>query len=71
MREVGQAQTNQYANVEWIDATADATEQPNKHFTLATFGSSFHTVDRESALKETSRILNLAVGLRAYGITEI
>lgn len=57
MRERGIAKTVSFPNVAWFEGTGEHTGQPDRHFELVTFGSSFNVTDRPKALIETSRIL--------------
>jgi SAM-dependent methyltransferase len=56
MRKVGEAVTADSAAT-WGEGTGEQTGQPARAFDLVTFGSSFNTTDRPSALRETARIL--------------
>jgi ubiquinone/menaquinone biosynthesis C-methylase UbiE len=56
MRERGRARTDG-APVTWWEATAEDTGRPSGAYALATFGSSFNVVDRDTALAEVARIL--------------
>ena len=44
-------------SVSWVVGTGEYTKQPSGSFDLVTFGSSFSTMNRSLALKETARIL--------------
>lgn len=57
MRAVGEAQCKGAGQIEWRQATGEATEGEDEQFDLVTYGSSFHTVDRKTALIEANRIL--------------
>ena len=57
MREQGVKRTSDYPNVRWYEGTGEASGQPDSHFDLVTFGSSFNVVDRQAALREARRIL--------------
>ncbi len=43
--------------VTWIDAVAEHTNQPDRHFNLVSFGSSLNVTDASLALAESARIL--------------
>lgn len=57
MREQGIKRTAAFSNVNWHEGTGEASGQPDSHFDLVTFGSSFNVVDRQAALREARRIL--------------
>lgn len=57
MRENGISRTQHVGNVVWQEGVGEQTDQPDAHFDLVTFGSSFNVCDREAALLETARIL--------------
>jgi len=57
MRERGQLRTAGSTDIVWFEGTGEHTGQGDKEFDLVTFGSSFNVCDRQSALKETARIL--------------
>ena len=57
MRANGMKRTAEIKSVRWHEGTGEETGQIDKSFDMVTFGSSFNVCDRQSALKETSRIL--------------
>jgi len=57
MRKLGAERTRNINNISWQRGTAEATGLLSDSFALVTFGSSFNVTDRESALRETNRIL--------------
>ncbi|MBZ2171400.1 class I SAM-dependent methyltransferase [Nitratidesulfovibrio sp. SRB-5] len=57
MRANGQKRTAAFANVQWVDATGEDTQQQSGAFDFVSFGSSFNVTDRTLALKETYRLL--------------
>lgn len=57
MRALGMNRTVDHPEVRWFEATGEDTGQPDSHFALVTFGSSFNVMDRPKALAETARIL--------------
>jgi ubiquinone/menaquinone biosynthesis C-methylase UbiE len=56
MRANGIVRTNGMS-VTWTEGTGEATGQPSASFDMVTFGSSFNVMDRQTALRETARIL--------------
>ena len=56
MRGIGATNT-EGADVRWIEATAENTGLPDHAFALVAFGSSFNVTDRQSALRESARLL--------------
>lgn len=57
MAELGARQTVDFPGVKWVRAVAEDTRQPDGHFHLVTFGSSFNVTDQARALRESARIL--------------
>lgn len=57
MREIGMERTSAVSGVRWIEATGECTTLPDRSVNVVTFGSSFSTMDRGNALKESHRIL--------------
>lgn len=57
MRKLGRLRTSDLVNVRWFEGTGEQTGQPDDAFELVTFGSSFNVTDRQTALRETYRIL--------------
>ena len=57
MRANGIQRTAHLDNISWSEGTGEATGQPGSVFDLVTFGSSFNVCERQSALRETARIL--------------
>lgn len=57
MRAIGKNLTGRLGPVFWQEGVAEETKMPDKIFDLVTFGSSFNTVRRPEALRETYRIL--------------
>jgi len=57
MRNIGIERTGKSKKVKWIKANGIDTTLNSKSVNWVTFGSSFNVMDRNSALKETHRIL--------------
>jgi SAM-dependent methyltransferase len=57
MRTRGIERTRNLSSVDWAEGVGEDTRQPDGHFDLVTFGSSFNVVDRRRALIESHRIL--------------
>jgi len=59
MRAHGISNASAFDTSTWLEATGENTKQPDDHFDLVTFGSSFNVVDRNVALNEACRILKV------------
>lgn len=59
MRANGIKRTENLKNVVWCEGVGEHTGQPDNSFQLVTFGSSFNVCNRQQALEETQRILNV------------
>ncbi|NOZ52525.1 MAG: class I SAM-dependent methyltransferase [Gammaproteobacteria bacterium] len=57
MRAYGIKKTASFADVCWVEATAEQTGQRDGSFDLVTFGSSFNVTEQQKTLAETKRIL--------------
>lgn len=57
IRAAGQPRTEIYGRVEWREGTGEETGLDDEEYDLVIYGSSFHTVDRITALNEAARIL--------------
>ena len=57
MRAIGEVNTNNYTNIEWVNGVGEATTLPSNMFDLVTYGSSFNATNRSASLKEAYRIL--------------
>lgn len=57
MRANGIKRTALLPNVRWHEGTGEQTGLTSQAYDMVTFGSSFNVCDRQSALKETARIL--------------
>ncbi len=57
MRAIGERRCVVFDRVIWKEATGEQTGCDDQEFSLVTYGSSFHTVQRQAALAEANRIL--------------
>jgi ubiquinone/menaquinone biosynthesis C-methylase UbiE len=57
MRRIGEKNTQVFSEVQWMDGTGEKTGQANSQYALVTYGSSFNTTTRSTALLESARIL--------------
>ena len=57
MRANGIVRTHAFDRVRWHEGTGEATGQADQCYDMVTFGSSFNVCDRQTALRETARIL--------------
>ena len=57
MRSIGEKNTVEYGNVEWIDGTGEVTGLPANKYDLVTYASSFNVTNRCASLIEANRIL--------------